>query len=318
MIGNFRAPHSTENELRVAHESLGTDLIRVQEDAAVWGDIASAAKAQHVDFVQWVHTHYMAPESAHDDCQRMLDQLRAAKIPCVGSHLDRWWGLIREHQIRDEPYFRQSLLCTADGGHDDDWAALGINHAWFPPAVSHIDAEREVDSKRELRIKRVGFVGSWQTYHEEWPWRRALVLWLRRTFQHNLALYPKHGKSLRGRELNVLYQSVPVLVGDSCLAGGATRYWSDRIPETLGRGGFLLHPNVVGLDDFFVDGEHFVAYEPFDYVGIKALIDRYNNDPQERLRIAKNGREAVRDAHTYRHRMTRLYELVNNGLADWQ
>ena len=41
--------------------------------------------------------------------------LREKGRPIVAFHLDRWWDLNREHQIVDEPYFRCSLVVTADG-----------------------------------------------------------------------------------------------------------------------------------------------------------------------------------------------------------
>lgn len=318
-IGNFQPQHSTENEVRIALEANGVEVVKAQEDTFDWSTRAAAG----CTFVMWTHSHHFTKPEIYPKIKRFQSAMRKAKRPMVGYHLDRWLGLGREAQLDYDPYFAQSLLCTADGGHDDIWQAKGINHAWFPPGVSHVDAEREVDSKRQLRVKHVAFVGSWLGYHEEWPWREQMVLFLRRRYGHTLALYPKYGRSIRGRELNVLYASVPIIIGDSCLAPrrdgtSITRYWSDRIPETIGRGGFLLHPYVEGIEDHFEPGEHFALYEPGDTEQLVATIESWRNQNSERARIAKNGREHVLEYHTYKRRMEQLLPLVHGGLADWQ
>jgi len=317
-IGNFQPPHSTENEIRIALEANGVDVVQAQENLFDWSNTG----VRNCNFVLWTHSHHFTAPENYTKIRRFEAAQRKAKRPMIGYHLDRWMGLGREVQLTYDPYFEQSLLCTADGGHDEAWAEFGINHLWFPPAVSHVDAERIVQPKRALARKTVGFCGSWHGYHVEWAWREKLVLWLRRTYQSRLALYPLYGRSLRGKDLNVLYASVPVIVGDSCLAPTRTgepitRYWSDRIPETIGRGGFLLHPYVEGIDEHFMPGEHFITYEPYDVDGLADLIAEWNDQPTEREHIAKAGREHVLDHHTYKHRMERLLTLVRGGAADW-
>jgi glycosyltransferase involved in cell wall biosynthesis len=318
-IGNFNPPHSTENELRVALEVNGVEVVRAQEHEFDWAPDA----ANGCDFVMWTHTFYMTTAEQYPAITKFQAAQRKAKRPMVGYHLDRWMGLDREIQLTFDPYFRNSLLISADGGHEDAWPEYGINHVWMPPAVSHVGVDLDVDRPHSrLRLKKVGFVGSWHGYHPEWAWREKLVLWLRRTYQSRLALYPVYGRGLRGKDLNTVYQQVPVIVGDSCLAptrDGAPmhHYWSDRIPETIGRGGFLLHPYVAGLDEYFTDGEHLVCYEAGDFEALAGLIEHYYTHPDERDRIVKAGREHVRANHTYRHRMAAVLDLVKQGKADW-
>lgn len=319
-IGNFVPPHSTENEIRVALEANGVDVVQAQENTFDW----SGSHAKKCDFVLWTHSHHFTDAEIYDKIRSFQATQRRAKRPMVGYHLDRWMGLGREVQLTYDPYFEQSLLCTADGGHDQAWKDFGVNHLWFPPAISHVDAERVVASKRSLSAKTVGFVGSWHGYHVEWPWREKLVLWLRRTYQSRLALYPLYGRSLRGRDLSIMYASVPVIVGDSCLAltregEPITKYVSDRVPETLGRGGFLLHPRVEGVTDgsLWQENEHLICYEPYDFDALADLIAQWNEQPTERAHITKAGREHTLAHHTYRHRMRDLLEVVEGGLADW-
>ena len=121
--------------------------------------------------------------------------------------------------------------------------------------------------------------------------------------------------AIRGRALRDLYATVPIVVGDSCLAGGVTRYVSDRIPETLGRGGFLIHPHVEGVTDgtLFESGVHLQTFEVGDHERLLWLIDHYLANPAERAQIAAAGREHVLGHHTYEHRMRSVLSEMGLG-----
>ena len=100
----------------------------------------------------------------------------------------------------------------------------------------------------------IAFVGSHDGgYHQEHQHRHELVGWLRTNYRNDCRFFPEPGQhAVRGQDLQDLCASVDVVIGDSCFAGtGLPNYWSDRIPETLGRGGLLVHPYVPGLEDHF-------------------------------------------------------------------
>lgn len=75
------------------------------------------------------------------------------------------------------------------------------------------------------------------------------------------------------------------MIGDSCFAGSpkGAYYWSDRIPETLGRGGFLIHPYVDGLGRQFnllehdepvtYDAGHLAVWDAGDWEALGDLIE---------------------------------------------
>ena len=117
--------------------------------------------------------------------------------------------------------------------------------------------------------------------------------------------------AVRGQHLQDLYASVDVVVGDSCFAGtGLENYWSDRIPETLGRGGFLLHPNVPGLEKHFKDGEHLCTWEAFDWEGLGTLIETALSSPEDRADITTTARYHVREHHTYERRVEQIVDAL--------
>lgn len=310
-VGNFVPEHSTENHVRQALEHLGVEVVQLQENGVDTWPALAAADVYEFDLVMWTRTWHL-PEEPQAEA---LTALHEASIPVVAYHLDRWWGLNREHQVEDEPYFGADLVVTAEGGVRDRWLGAGVEHVWFPPAV--LEAQAVVGRRVPRWRADVAFVGSWAGYHEEWPWRRQLIRWLPRQYGMRARLYPRHpAQRIVGRDLSDLYASVRVIVGDSCLAPygdqPCTHYWSDRVPETLGRAGFLIHPWVEGIEDHYVDGEHLILVEPQDLGALQKAIDWWT-DPDhdaERLRIAHSGRRHVLEHHTYEVRMRQLADLL--------
>ena len=309
-LGNFRAPHSTENHLARAFRHHGHTVTQVQEDdLAAWRRLPP-----DFDLLLWTRTawHWPDPAEARRVQAQTVQRFRDAGVPVVGYHLDRWWGLAREHEVYDEPFFRADLLVTADGGHDQQWCDAGVNHVWLPPAVSL--AEAQPGTPRRNLMSDVAFVGSWQGhYHAEWPHRAELVAFLRDTYGPRVRFWPQpRQQALRGQALRDLYASVKVLVGDSCLVGGATRYISDRVPETIGRGGFLVHPAVEGVTDgtHYDDGQHLFTWPLGDWGALRDAVDEALADAPLRQLVARAGRRHVLAHHTYERRVEQLLALL--------
>lgn len=297
-IGNFVPEHSTENHVRQAFERLGHRVIRVQE-----GDPEAMTllmdNMSRVDMVLWTRTADLAAKWGHKNQCRILARAKSFKVPTVGFHLDRWWGLDREAAVWDEPFFRCTYMITADGGHQAEFADVGVNHIWMPPAVSL--TECELGTPREEYTSDLAFVGSWQAgYHAEWAHRPQLIGWLKATYPQRVRFWPRPGQaSIRGQDLRDLYASVKVVIGDSCLVGNATHYWSDRIPETVGRGGFLIHPHVDGIEQHFTPGAHLMTWPVGDWDALHLHIEAALREPEVREMVSRQGREHVMANHTY-------------------
>lgn len=306
-IGNFEPAHSTENEIAAGFEAIGYDVTRVQEQDCDWGWLPVHAHQADVEFVLWTHTHDRAPESRHEDCFRYLLRCRDLGVQTVGVHLDRWWGLERQAQAELEPFFRQDLVCTADGGHDVEWGDLGVNHVWLPPAVRH---DAVVAAERTGWRHDVAFVGGWNGYSHDWPWRKRMIHWLQQNYEGRLGLYPQPGEpAVRGVALNELYANVRCLIGDSCLAGGAVRYWSDRIPETIGRGGLLVHPDVIGLDEHYPADMLPVRFELGSFDDLRDKIEMVLSiEDHDRDHIVATNQAFALEHHTYAVRAAQIAE----------
>lgn len=316
-IGNFRPAHSTENDLRDALRRLGVTPMPFQEDEALdWETLTKQLRNNDFDLVLWTTTASFAAKIGTDRQYRMLDAARRADIPVIGYHLDRFVGLkARDETIEDRPFFSVDRLYTADGGHDREWLERGVNHTWMPPAIS----ERwcKPGSVRPEYQYDVVFVGSWKHYHDDWAHRYELVQWASKTYGKRFMPFPTRGAPrITGTDLNDLYWSAKVVLGDSCLVPNpdgspVTHYCSDRIPETLGRGGVLVHPSAIGIDGLF---EKFFPYELGDFAGLKtligALIEGAKREPEQTEKMRLDSIEFIKANHTYTHRMRAV-------LADW-
>jgi FkbM family methyltransferase len=304
-IGNFEPPFSTENHVKRALTSLGHQVLTIQEsDPDQWSAVLDS---DDYDVVLWTRTWHSDPEFTAERFARAKER----GVSVVGFHLDRWFGLAREHELTTEPFFTQSdLVVTADGGHDTGFAELGINHLWMPPAVDHVEASQPGVRRQEF-VTDVAFVGNWRSYHPEWTHRTELVDWLSRNFRRRFKAFPVHPmRPVRGTALNDLYASVAVVVGDSCLVGNATHYWSDRIPETLGRGGLLVHPDVVGLDQHFTPGQHLGTWPLGNWDALGEKIEMFLSSPSTAKQVREDGRAHVLKCHTYKERMAQLMTVL--------
>lgn len=319
--GNFQpeqialgiTPWSTETHIAVSLEELGHEVIRVQENEIDWA--CTVALADRADLFLWTSTFGFAHEWDQHQAHSAVAHLNTV-LPTAAVHLDKFFDLPRQDQLKTEPWFKLNHVFTADGGNQQRFADLGINHHWMPPAV--YAKEAVPGTAREEYTSDIAFVGSWRGgYHPEWAHRAQLIRYLRMSYRQRdkLKLWPSRG-AVRGPALADLYASVKVVVGDSCLVGDGGHYISDRVPETLGRGGFLLHPPVQGvIPGLYEPGVHLDTYELYDWRGLGETIKRYLDDGELRNRMRLEGQRHVQAHHTYTVRMRQVLEVIS-GLRD--
>lgn len=317
-VGNFGPTYSTENELLHAMGQHGFDVTTFQEgDLDAYRELVTHILHERPDFVLWTSTKSLREEWGQARCWQLLAEARKAGVPVVGYHLDRWWGLKRQDSL-DDAYFQCDLMVTADGGHDEMWPTKNINHRWLPPAIS----ERwcRPGMFRDEYACDVMFVGSWRDYgHREWRHRGELIATLSQWYGDRFLALPKPGKeAVRGLELNDAYWSAKVVVGDSCLVpkvdgSPMTHYCSDRIPETLGRGGYLVHPRVEGVlgEGIFDDAPGVLWWDLNDWRDLRSEIDGAIADAEATSGIREGNIAFIRKHHTYTVRIGQLMEIVD-------
>ena len=296
-IGNFKATESTENMVRIAlEETLGHEVEMLQENEINFAAVKNAA--HNSDMLLWVRTPNWLNVMDHQ-MNDLMDQLRGKHIPTVSMHLDKFFGIPeREALIGKIPFWNTQFVFTADGSPAAAgfFKARGVNHIWMKPAVS----EMYCHPGRAWDMYRcdVGFVGA-KDYHFEYPFRRELVEWLEKQYVGRF----RHITDLRGHGLNDFYASCSVVVGD-CIFAGTPRYFSDRLPETTGRFGFLLHPKVEGIDI------PVALYRPQDLNDLQEQIEYWLPRKQERKERIRQCAEHVRLNDTWDIRLQEILDLI--------
>ena len=92
-------------------------------------------------------------------------------------------------------------------------------------------------------------------------------------------------------------------------------YWSDRVYETIGRGGMLIMPKIKGLEEEFRDAETIAFFEYNNWDQLKSTIDFYLENDSKREAIRHDGQEWVKKNATYTNRLRDLINTiqVNEG-----
>jgi hypothetical protein len=312
-VGNHEPEFSTEQDVAKAFRALGHEVVELQENRSTWQKIREAALSSQT--LLWTGTWDTAqplPET--------LDTLRQCAmrgIPTATLHLDVFFGADRgSRKWWISPMFFTRYVFTADGSHQGQWEALGIDHRWLRPAVRH-DAVHNGTRRPEYACD-VAFVGSNGIgYHDAaWPYRKELLAALRDICRRNGWSFRNpggdHPKIDRGEDMNDLYASANVTVGDSlCLDHEKTLYASDRAYEAPGRGGLLIMPQIDFLNEDYAG--RLPMYKWGDWDDLERKIRHYLTNEADNQAVREETRAIVRESHTYLNRVKELLQEV--GLA---
>jgi len=297
-IGNFSVPYCTEvHHAWTFEEKLGWEVIRLQEDKTTKEEVLRAC--EHADLLSFTHTH-----SWNENLLNMEDvvAIRKMGVKSYSYHLDYYWGVGdgREGKL-DHPSFHLDYFFSTDGGHDEKWREKGINHVWLLPGVVEYGAY--LGQHQGGFDIPVLFAGS-EHYHPEYQFRPQLVGGLRNIYGRNFQVV----SGVREAELNNLYATTRVCVGDHIFAG-CPRYCSDRLFETIGRGGFIIYPETKDVTDQ-IPG--LITYRPQDIGDLVEKINYYIDDAHqmERIRRRNESFEYVKHFGTYTTRLKKILEIM--------
>ena len=297
LLGNHDAVFCSESHYAWTFENkLGWKVIRIQENRTSASEVIR--HCENADLFFWVHTHGWNIAEEH----RVLEYVKQRGIPSFSYHLDKYFGIpAREGDYLKHPSFHLDYFFSTDGGNDAGWKAAGINHIFLEPGVVEYGAY--LGTARELAID-VLFTGS-VGYHVEYPFRPRLAAALAANYGPRFQVRT----GVREQALNDLYAAATVCVGDNIFAG-SPYYWSDRLPETAGRGGFIVYPKTAGLEEYENNG--LVTYEPQNVSDLIHKIDYFLDKAHESERIDRRNRvaEYVRQNQTYTQQLQRILKIV--------
>lgn len=307
-VGNFSTERQTEVHFARDAETIpGVVVDRVQEPPR---------RTTDVEYRQWFHGLINRCDSAdlllytktHGLPEQALDVFRYVELAgcqTASFHLDLFVGLDRQDEIDTDPFWRTGTVFTADGdpATAEYMRKHDVTHRWLAPAIV---SDECVNGTLVDGVPDLVFVGS-RHYHGQWGWRETLISRLERTYGPRFGFYGA-GRPMWGHQLNSLYTSTRVVVGDSLCPGRKRNYWSDRYYETIGRGGFLIAPDVPGIRAHFEHGKHLVLVPPRNWPRMFDAIEDYIDQPMQARAIARAGQAHVLAHHTYRHRAEQMFK----------
>lgn len=308
-LGNFSDEHGSETYHKRSLEALGHTVTPFQETQA--GSELILQEALKSDMFVWVHTQGWQTPGALG-MSEVLSTLKRVGIPSVAYHLDLLFGLQRQSDLgENDVFYHIDHFFTVDR-RMAEWfnSNTDVKGHYLQAGVSYDECIMTPPAKPEYQHDVI-FVGS-KGYHPEWPYRPLLIDWLKDTYNDRFAHYGGDGLGvMRGLPLNSLYADSKIVIGDSlCREFTYEDYWSDRVYETIGRGGFIIHPFIEGMEKHFEDREHLVFYEFGNFDQLAELVAYYLEHSTEREQIRRSGHEHVKEHHTYVNRWRHIVEQV--------
>jgi hypothetical protein len=310
-LGNFEVPYSSENHHVKSLESLGHTVEKMQERVANSQDILE--KAVNSDLFVWVHTHgWKTPGSL--SMIDVLKQLKTNGKTTMTYHLDLWFGIEREKDLKRDEFYTNIGHFFATDKLMCDWfnENTDVKGHFLPAGVYDKECYIHQDYNTYDFENDIIFVGS-KGYHHEHKYRPELIDFLRKTYGKRFLHVGGDGDTgtVRGDALNRIYAKSKIAIGDSLnINFNYPYYTSDRLFESTGRGGFTIYPRIKGLENYFEDGNEIVFYEHGNLEDLKIKIDKYLLDGLSREQIRISGHERTKNEHTYVHRWSTILETL--------
>jgi len=215
-----------------------------------------------------------------------LDMAKNNEVKTVCWLFDLYWDWRKN--FKNLPMWKADYVFTTDGGHNEEWKALGVNHQLLRQGVL---GQERLSLKPNYEYD-VAFVGSLH-----YIYRDRLVSFLKSNYNF------LHVTNKRGLHLNKELSRVKVVVGDSA---PSPHYWSNRSYEVTGRGGFLIHSETEGYKEEF---PHVPTFHRTDFKQMTGIIDHYLEDDREREELKQKQFEHTAN-FTYFNRCKELCKRI--------
>jgi len=198
-----------------------------------------------------------------------------------------------------DPYSRLEMarhfdiVFLAQKSHVELFSAEGIRYVFWLPLACYPELYPREELARDIDVSYVGSLSP-----EEGDKRRKLL-------QKVGEYFPNHfiGKSWP-REMAKIYSRSKIVVNS------AINYdLNMRVFEALASGALLITDPADSIDELFEDGKEIVLYHDEDDLIKK--IEYYLSHDDERIEIAKRGKEKALKYHTYHHRVEQVINTVN-------
>lgn len=299
-IGKFNKIYDEEGKA-LALERLGNKVYRFEEDSfnRKNNDLDALFEKQP-DCIFF--TKLRVPGS-----QEIINNAKRNNIKTVCWMPDLYFGLNREtHIVNKTPMFQADYVFTPDGGNDKKFNSLGIKHYTMRQAIAK-EACDIIDVPEQNKKINVLFVGGLNRDIHGSD-REKLLSFLSKQYKKTFFWVGKNNTNdYREERLTKLISISKVVIGTSVYS---PKYWSNRIYETIGRGGMMIHQYVDGIDSEYLIGKHCDFFEKDNFSQLQEKIDFWIDNPKERTKIVKNGYNYTLQFHTLDNRAKKVMEVI--------
>lgn len=290
-----------EEPIAKAFEANGVEVIRMEDRGHANSEYLQRIEGEKPDFVLFMKLSIQ--ESARD----LLQSIKDLGVPTVSWTFDLLLGHPpREQAIKDQgtiayEFLNADYVFLTDNGHTEDYKKIGVNKLTERQGVP----EEYCYMAEEEKIYDVLFVG---THNSTYPYRQRVMNYLSKMYGDRFHWVGKADPTeCRGHDLNKLIGQAKVVIGSSMWAPD---YWSNRVYEMLGRGAFLITPQVPGLEKEFEYYKELVPYKLGDFSGLIEKIDYYLKNDEAREAIGKAGFERVKSEYLFKDRVADLLKQL--------
>lgn len=290
-IGKFNKSWD-EEYIAEGFEHLGHEVVRVDHLSSPQ-EIQDALERYTPDIL--LYCKWEQPK----ELDAIINAQKKTGLKTVCWLFDLYIGYPREYQVSTRRFFRSDYVFTTDGGHQEEFKRLGVNHYCVRQGIRASECVLE-----EGNPVGVAFIGSDNPLH---PYRQKMLGQIMLHFP-NFKWYGRgNTDEVRGMELNKVFANTKIIIGDSVTS---PYYWSNRVVETLGRGGFLIHPAVEGIKEEY---PYLVTYEPGNIQDLRNKINYYLNHEQERKDIIKLNIDWVKNNYTIEKKCQELLNVLQSA-----
>lgn len=284
-IGRFN--ENDEELIAQAFEEEGVTVVRIEEKGTS-SDMLSKVVAEKPDLVLFTKLNIQNPLVFIEKCREL-------KVPTASWTFDLLLGHPLREQMMDRfHWLKADYVFLTDGGHTYGENKFTVRQG-IPKKFNYIS---QVE-----KTKDIVFVGS---LNPSFPYRTKTIKFLQG--KYNLEWYGMHDtEEIRGDKLNDLYASAKIVLGCSM---PSPRYWSNRLYEITGRGGFTIFPYTEGIDQEFPD---LVTYTFGDYEDLCSKIDYFLAQDREREENAMINYLRCSERYTFNQRVRELLSYVKTS-----
>lgn len=228
----------------------------------------------------------------------LISECRKRKIKTVCWLWDLFWDFPGGTRRFPPQMMLADFVFTTDGGHDRNWKSSNVNHFLLRQGIYEKEALM-IPPAYKYDVGFVGVANGGKVYEE----RTKIIQKLSKDYGNRFVIH----QNTRGLDLNRALATIRIIVGHSIRSSS---YWSNRIYEILGRGGFFLHPATSGLEEEFTDGTHYASYTYGSYISLKEKIEHFLRHDKEREKIKRQGHEFCKQRYTYKIRAKKMMDTI--------